>query len=277
MIQPCDLGGSGPIVHLAHANGFPPGTYRPLADTLSHRYHVISLPSRPLWPGSHPESAPDWHPLTDDLIRGLDELGLRSILGIGHSIGGVLTMWAAIRRPDLFRAVVLIDPVILPPPWLWLMRVMRTLGLRERQPLVQTALRRRRTWRSRERCYQLYRRNPFFAAWPDESLHAYVEAGTRERADGSVELVYPPEWEAHIFATTPTDVWRAVPRLQTPTLVIRGGRSNTFRPTSQALMRYLVPRARFVVIPGAGHLVPMERPAETGETVRGFFAELGEQ
>jgi pimeloyl-ACP methyl ester carboxylesterase len=110
-----DLGGHGPFVHLAPANGFPPATYRQLARDLAQGYHVVSLLPRPFWPGSRPESAPDWHPLAGDLIRGLDELGLSGIVGLGHSIGGVLTLWAAIERPDLFRAVILVDPVIFAP------------------------------------------------------------------------------------------------------------------------------------------------------------------
>ena len=81
-----DFGGKGPVVHLAHANGFPPGAYGPFAGTLTHpsppdnpppqAYHVIGLPARPLWPGSKPESAPNWHVLADDLVRGLDALEL---------------------------------------------------------------------------------------------------------------------------------------------------------------------------------------------------------
>ena len=266
-----DFGGDGPVVHLAHANGFPPGTYRPLAETLIYCYHVIGLPSRPLWADSRPESAPDWHPLADDLIQGLDGLGLQGIVGVGHSMGGVLTLWAAVRRPDLFRVVVLIDPVILPPVWLWVVRLLHWLGCRRRLPLVRGALRRRRTWPSRRACYEHYSGKPLFAAWPDASLWAYVEAGTRERADGQVELVYPPEWEAHIFATAPTDIWRAVPKLRVPALVIRGECSATFRPESQTRMERLLPQARFVVMPGAGHLLPMERPAETGAVVRDFL------
>ncbi|MFC2031070.1 hypothetical protein ACFLWA_10115 [Chloroflexota bacterium] len=43
-----DFGGSGPTLHLAHANGFPPGTYGPLAETLTGGYRVVALPSRPL-------------------------------------------------------------------------------------------------------------------------------------------------------------------------------------------------------------------------------------
>lgn len=275
-VPPHDFGGSGPLLHLAHANGFPPGAYRPLAEALTDAFHTVALPARPLWPGSRPESTPSWHPLADDLTRAFDRLGWRGVVGVGHSMGGVITLWAAVRRPELFRAVVLIDPVILPPAWLWAVRAARLLGLQRRFPLVQGALRRRRTWPSRQVCYERYRRTPFFANWPDESLWAYVEAGTRERGDGQVELVYPPEWEAQIFATTPTDVWRAVPRLQIPALVIRGERSDTFRPQSQARVERLLPHARFLVIPGAGHLVPMERPEPVASAIRTFFLESGD-
>ena len=69
-----DLGGEGPIINLAHANGFPPATYEPLAAELRTDYHLIGLPARPLWPGSRPDSAPTWQPMAGDLIEGLDEL-----------------------------------------------------------------------------------------------------------------------------------------------------------------------------------------------------------
>jgi pimeloyl-ACP methyl ester carboxylesterase len=267
-----EFGGRGPVVHLAHANGFPPAAYRLLAETLTDRYRVIGLPARPLWPGSRPESISDLHPLADDLIQGLDALGLRDILGVGHSLGGVLTLWAAIRRPDLFRAVVLIDPVILPPAWLQVVRLMRWLGLYWRQPRVQGALHRRRTWLDRQVCYEHYRAKRLFARWPEASLRAYVEAGTRLCADGQVELVYPPEWEARIFATTPVEIWRDVPQLRAPALFVRGERSEVFRPECQRLIARQLPGARFVVIPNAGHLVPLERPAETGAMIRDFGA-----
>ena len=166
-----DFGGQGPLIHLAHANGFPPGAYAPFAQALTTTspsdsgptYHLIGLPARPLWPGSQPRSAPTWHTLADDLLQGLHELGLRDLIGLGHSMGGVYTMLAALRQPDLFRALVLIDPVILPPGWLRTLRLMRWLGLGRRQPLVQGALRRRRVWPSRQACFQRYRGKPLFA------------------------------------------------------------------------------------------------------------------
>jgi len=275
MLPPYDFGGRGLTLHLAHANGFPPAAYRPLAEALTDRYRVLALPARPLWPGSHPQSAPTWHPLTDDLLHGLEGLGDDPVIGVGHSLGGVVTLWAAVRCPERFRAVALMDPVILPPAWLGLVRLLRLLGVERRLPLVRRALRRRRTWPSRQACFEEYRRKSFFAGWPEESLRAYVEAGTRERNDGSVELVYPPEWEAHIFATTPTDVWRAVPRLSVPALFLRGAYSNTFRPASQARVQRCLPQARCAVIGDAGHMLPFERPAQTARAIRDFLAGLG--
>jgi pimeloyl-ACP methyl ester carboxylesterase len=167
--------------------------------------------------------------------------------------------------------VVLIDPVILPPSWLWLIRLTRGLGLEQWQPLVRGTLRRRRTWPSRKACYEHYRKKSVFANWPDAALMDYVESGTNERGDGQVELAYPPEWEAHIFATTPTGIWRDVSRLQAPVLVIRGEHSHIFRPSARARMARRLPQARYLTIPGAGHLVPMEKPEDTGQAIRAFL------
>lgn len=272
-----DPGGAGQVIHLAHANGFPPATCSPLAATLTERHRVIALPSRALWPRSRPESAPTWRTMADDLVRGLDELRLKGIVGVGHSLGGVLTLWAAIKRPSLFRAVVLIDPVILPPRWLWMVRLLGALGQQERLSLVQGAQRRRRRWASRQVCFEHLRSKALFANWSDIALKAYVDSGTRQRHDGQVTLIYPPEWEAHIFASVPTDIWRDVPHQPVPSLVIRGEYSTTFLASAQARMARQLPHAHFLAIPDAGHLVPLERPVETGRTVLAFLEALYER
>jgi pimeloyl-ACP methyl ester carboxylesterase len=269
-----DLGGAGPVIHFAHGNGFPPGTYAPLAATLTDDYRVVALPSRPLWPESQPESAPTWRPMADDLVRGLDELHLEAIIGLGHSLGGVLTLWAAIERPGFFRAVVLIEPVILPPTRLWLVRFLRALRQQERLPLVKGAKQRRKNWPSRQACFEHFRAKALFARWSDTALLAYVTSGTRELENGAVTLAYPPHWEAHIFATVPAQIWRDLRQLPVPALVIRGDCSTVFVESSQSRMGRALPRAKFHTVPGAGHLVPMERPEETGEAISAFLRTL---
>lgn len=270
-----DLGGQGPLLHLAHANGFPPGSYRQMARALADDYHLVALPARPLWPGSRPAEAPTWRPLAGDLVQGLDALGLAGIVGVGHSLGGVLTLWAALAsragRPDLFRALVLVDPVILPRPWLWGLRLLRRLGLEEKQPLVRAALERRRTWPDRQACFDHYRAKELFARWSDAALWDYVNSGTVAGDDGAVHLRYPPEWEAHIFCTVPLDIWGDVARLRVPVLFLRGETSGTFRPGVLARLARLLPHAETATIGGAGHLVPMEKPGDTAAAIRAFL------
>ena len=76
---------------------------------------------------------------------------------------------------------------------------------------------------------------------------------------------------SHIFATTPTEIWRDVPRLRTSALTTRGEYSQTFQPAAQARMARLLPLTRSVTVLDAGHLVPMERPAETGIAIRRYL------
>lgn len=272
MAELVDLGGTGPVLHLSPANGFPPGAYRQLAQALSGQVRVVALLPRPLWPDSRPSGAPTWHSLASDLVDGLDAHGLHGIAGVGHSIGGVLTLWAALRRPDLFRAIVLVDPVILPPAWLRSLRFAHSLGLGDRSPLVRAALHRRRTFPTSQACFDHYRARSLFSRWSDAALWDYVQAGTRERSDGQLELAYPPEWEAHIFRTVPTDVWRDLARLTTPVLVIRGELSDTFVPDALQRLQRRLPHAHFVTIPGAGHLAPMERPLDVASSILTFLA-----
>jgi pimeloyl-ACP methyl ester carboxylesterase len=209
-----------------------------------------------------------------DLAAGLEALGAREVLGIGHSMGGVLTLWATISHPHLFRAIVLVDPVILSPAQLRVFRERSTVGHGRRNPLVQRTLARRREWPNRQACFDYLKGKPLFASWPTAVLWDYVRYGTRVRDGDSVELIYPPNWEAHIFATAPTDIWRDVPRVRTRCLYVRGEQSETFTAETMDRIGRLLPSASLVTIPGVGHLLPMEAPEKVGTVIRRFFRGL---
>jgi pimeloyl-ACP methyl ester carboxylesterase len=278
LVPPVDLlhefGGDGPLLHLAHANAYPPETYAELATRLTARYRVVGLPARPLWSTALRRQGVTWYTASDDLIAGLDRLGYRDLLGVGHSLGAVATLLGAIRRPDLFRAVVLIDPVLLPPPWLVVLEVMRALRVVDHLPVIRDGLRRRRIWPDRATCLSYFREKSQFARWSDEALRIFVQTGVRERPDGQVELRYSPDWEAHFYRGFPTDIWRYPARLRQPVLFVRGAQTDTFVAEAQQVMERLLPRAEYRVIPDAGHLVPFERPDETAAAVLGFLDRL---
>jgi pimeloyl-ACP methyl ester carboxylesterase len=261
-----------PLLHLAHANGFPPATYLLALKPLLEKFHVVSFYARPFWPDCPPASTlKNWDIFADDLIRGLEELKASKITVIGHSLGGVATLNAAIRRPDLIGQVVLIDPTMLPPSFLAKVFWYNLLGMEIRKGLVEGALRRRRHWESRETAYESFKEKTLFKKWPTEILRAYVAGMTAPDEKGGVKLTYSPEWEAQIYRTIPTDVWKKAEKLTQPALVIRGETSNTFTADSEKAFRKANPSVRFEVVPGAGHLVAQERPDEVGRILQNFL------
>jgi pimeloyl-ACP methyl ester carboxylesterase len=64
-----------------------------------------------------------------------------------------------------------------------------------------------------------------------------------------------------------------LPQLGVPTLVI-AGEQDTISPVAEGqAMATAIPGARFVVIPGAAHLTPMENPGAVAEALGAFFGE----
>ncbi len=266
-----DLNGNGPPLHFAHANGYPPECYSPLLELLKSHYHIFGMYLRPLWPGSEPAEIQDWYPLTEDLFRFLDEQNPGPVIGVGHSLGGIVTLRAALRQPERFRAVILLDPVLFPPLMVAFMGLIRALGLSYRvHPLVRGALHRRRVFESRESLFTAFRRKAIFRYMDDASLRAYIQGITRPRQETGFELAYSPEWEARIYVTgvwRDMDIWRGLPKLKVPLLIIRGAKTGTFWESAGRLVQRKLPAAKVITIPQATHLVPLERPEIVAHTI----------
>jgi len=108
----------------------------------------------------------------------------------------------------------------------------------------------------------------------DENLRIYIEGITRKTQNG-YELVYSPEWEARIYFTNlrDFDIWRALPKLEVPTLFIRGGETDTFLENAAALVKRKQPRARVETLDKSTHLLPLERPQEIFDRMQSFLNE----
>lgn len=261
---------SAPILNLMPANGFPAQTYLPMLRNLGG-FRAISLPPRALWGDqAAPTRFGSWRDAADDLLQGLERFDLRDIVAVGHSLGGVLSMLALIKVPARFRALIMLDPVLLPQDTLDMLAQARDAGSIDAMPLVQGARRRRQFFDSRDDAYSRFREKPIFADWPAEALSLYVEHGLRSRQNGACfELSWSPEWEAYYFSTVYHDIWRDLPKLNemAPTLIIRAGHSNTFPAASYARAQSLAPGAAFHEMKGQGHLFPQAAPLETARVI----------
>ncbi len=271
----CDWGGSGPALHFAHANGFPPGTYRKLIDELTNHHHVFSMAARPLWPDSRPRVLRDWSPLVEDLRAELDRRGVRRVVGVGHSLGAVISLLAAAADPGLFSAVVAIDPIIFTGVRSLFWGTAKKLGLGGRIRLVRGALRRRVQWADRDEARATYSSKSVFSSWDPEVLDDYLDVGIVDLPEGGVQLRYPREWEARIFAAAPHDLWAQLRQVSVPTLFVQGEHSDTFLDAARARVEREVPGSRAVVIADSSHFVPMERPSELARVIEEFLQEEG--
>ena len=276
-IPPIDFGGIGQELVFLHANGYPPDCYRPLLSRLAENYHVTAMVQRPLWPESKPEEIEDWLPLTDDFLRFLDAHHSVPIACVGHSMGGIVLLRAALREPERFSSIALLDPVLFPPSFFLPWRLLFKSGLGYRfHPLVENARKRRRQFNDLDRLFNGYRRKSIFRFMDDNSLRSYVEGITCAVDGGGYQLCYSAEWEIRIYITGvwhDMDIWRGLPNLRVPTLIVRGAETDTFRERTGKLVKRKQPRVKVEALERATHLVPLERPQEVSNLIQSFFEE----
>jgi len=265
-----DSGGSRPALHFFHANGFPVSVYLPFMSRLCGEFRVLGLSLR--GQDGLAEGIGSWHRLGLDLIHFLEGVGAGPAVGVGHSIGAVATLLAAARRPELFSRIVLLDPVLLPPRIVLLLRLLRAVGKKSAFPLARRARRRRDGWADRREALAYFREKSLFRHWEDAYLRSYVTYGLRPDAQGRMVLLCPPEAEARGFENYPADIWSWPGRLRTPALIVRGERSDALPAASQERFCRLCRTARGSVLEGVGHFLPMEAPDETLRLIRDFCA-----
>jgi len=276
-IPSLEFEGNGPELVFLHANGYPPECYRPLLSHLAETYHVTAMVQRPLWPDSKPEDIDDWKPLSDDLLRFLDAHQTGPVACVGHSMGGTALLRAALREPERFPSIVLLDPVLFPPYYITIWNLMRILKLGQRvHPLIVGARKRRREFDDLDRLYNGYRRRSVFRYMNEEALRAYVEGIACPREGDGYQLCYSVDWEIRIYLTGiwgDMDIWRSLPNLHVPTLIVQGAETDTFWERTGNLVKRMQPRIRVEALEKSTHLLPLEKPKEVSSLIQSFFEE----
>jgi pimeloyl-ACP methyl ester carboxylesterase len=128
--------------------------------------------------------------------------------------------------------------------------------------------RRRRRFASREEARANFAAKPPLASFAPESLAAYVEHGLGDTADGAVELKCEPEHEARVFAGfRRNDISERLGEVHCPVVFAYGGAMEETQAPNLALQASQLRRARVTVVPGLGHLGPMEDPAAVAAAI----------
>ena len=196
-----------------HANGFPPASYNELFSEL--KAPVDSLELAPLKRAfSKQDQKKNWHHFGDEFLADLEKMRHQKqttskIVGIGHSMGGVMLLRAACIRPELFERLILIDPTFLPEPFVWLSNYLPRFINRKIHPVGAKAYRRRDAWPSKEAAFESFRKKKLFRSISDQGLWDYVNAVMIKTDDGGITLGYSKAWRNIAFRLSISAVVKA--------------------------------------------------------------------
>lgn len=191
------------------------------------------------------------------------------VIGVGHSLGGYLNFLAATRRPELFRAIVLLDAPIIGPFRGGMLGMTKLLGVVDRVTPAHGTRDRRNRWASRDEARAHFRGRGVFRHFSDECLDDYVAHGLIEEG-GRLRLKIDPAVEYQIYRTIPHDMMRHLPRLRVPAGFLGGATSDVVRRVRLAGMK---PKFTMRKVPG-GHLFPFEHPRAAATSLARLLEEL---
>ncbi|BBH45287.1 alpha/beta fold hydrolase [Pseudomonas sp. KU43P] len=252
-------------IFFAHANGFPSATYGKLFAALAPDYQVSHLAQHahdPRFPVNE-----NWQNLVDELLHHLARQDT-PVWGVGHSLGGVLHLHAALRCPHYYRGVVMLDSPVLTRADQWLLRTAKRFGFIDRITAAGRTLGRREAFTDRDSARDYFASKSLFRHFDPDCLDAYVQHGLEEAEQG-LRLRFDPATEISIYRSIPHASPAPAWQLQVPLAMVCGERSNVIRRHHRLAVRGM-PTGEYHRVPG-GHMFPLERPTDTASLIKGLF------
>ncbi len=212
-----------PSIHFAHGNGFPSTCYRQFLKALGDKYDVSCIEKighNPNFPVTE-----NWHNLVDEVIESIIEKSHSPVIAVGHSLGGILSFLAAIQRPELVRAVVMIDAPVISRVKSMLLKIAKKVKIIDKLTPAERTLGRKTHWQDKESVLRYLKSKPVFQTFSDVCLQDYIEYGLVKSNNG-YDLIFDRQVEYLIYRTIPHILPKYVGRLSCPSVMIYGKQSN---------------------------------------------------
>lgn len=248
-----------PLLHFAPANGFPGESYRSLFKPLETHFNVVKLDRlghNPKYPVEN-----NWHHLADELIEHLEtRCGSTPVIGVGHSLGGVVTYLAALKAPERFQQLLLLDPPLMTGLDSLGLKLAKRLGFIDKVTPARLSLGRRSTWPDQDSAAAYFKSKKLFSRFDPQALADYVAAGTEADPKQGIRLRFEPQIEVAIFRSLADHLTGSQRKLKVPASLIRGTESDLMTVAREKKIRKM--GFRCYQVPG-GHMFPMENPEMT--------------
>jgi pimeloyl-ACP methyl ester carboxylesterase len=194
-----------------------------------------------------------------DVLALLYELGIAECFLVGHSMGGMVSQQVVLSRPELVRALVLVDTAAEVPKGL-----LHTERMKERESLIEIA------------------RTQGMAAVFDEQLRMNPQREMLEANEDFVrtwrEQFMMTSADAYIHCahgmSTRESLLGELGKVSVPTLIVCGVNDAPFVEPSRQ-MHEAIAGSQLVMLEGAGHSPQFEAPVKFNEVLVGFLARAG--
>ena len=232
--------GSGEPVVFVHGAGGSSSAWYFQKEYLKRFVEVIliDLPGHGVASGVPPQTIEEKR----DMIRqALEELKVGPCHLVGHSMGGAISMSFALHYPDLLKGLIL---------------VATGARLRVLPEILDTILNDKAG----------AARQIMELAFGEKTAPMMVQAAIDEIMKADAQVIYNDFMSCERF-----DLVGALGGIETPTLII-GGTEDRLAPVRYS--KYLcreIRGSKLVLIPDAGHMVPLEKPAEVNRAIKEFI------
>lgn len=258
--------GRGEPLILLHGGQGDYRAWQPQIDALSGEYRVISYSRRYHYPNRNPLQSTNHSALVDadDLAGLIATLRLGSAHLVGTSYGAFTALALAVNQPELVTSMVLAEP----PVHSW----------------IATTARGRTLYEERVKTVHEPAGEAFAVGQDEAAMRLFIDAfdgrGTFDRLPAERRRAIMQNAVFFRALTASSDPFPnlskdAVRRLKMPVLILKGANTDELHGLVTEELGRLLPNARRVIIPDAGHGSPRQNPPAFNAVVREFLKEQG--
>ena len=239
----------GPVLVLSNGIMMSTASWAYQKADLSHHLRILLYDCRGMWRSDHPEGPYSMDQHADDLAGLLDAIKINKAHIGGISYGAEISMVFAKKYPEKTQSLIVIDgvseihPLLHAQTYPWLMAAQK----KDPELLLRTS-------------YPLN----FAEEWI-KANQVFIENSVERYAELDMDAL-----ENLMTAFYDLDITAELSSIKAPTLVIAGEEDLIKGREYAKIIADQIPESEFVLVPGSGHALCLEKPAVLNTMLLGF-------